>query len=353
MFRSARLKLTLWYLLIIMIISFAFSFFIYQVLLSEVQRFADLQQARIQRQIYENQFLPPGYRIQVQLPSDFSDKLVEDTEQRLFFVLFIINGSIFILAGGLGYFLAGRTLRPIQEMLSEQNRFISDSSHEFRTPLTSLKTALEVSLRDKQLKLAEAKNILAESIEEVNKLQALSDGLLQLAQYQKPSSNLKFETVSLQSIIQKSIKNVSSMAEKKSITIQNQIVDTPFEGSQYSLTDLFVILLDNAIKYSPAEKKIIISSRVKSNFVQIFVQDQGIGVDPKDIPHLFDRFYRADAARSKESVGGYGLGLSIAKKIVESHRGFILVKKNVEDGSTFIVQLPLKQTFMKTPRLFS
>ncbi len=303
MFRSARLKLTLYYLLIIMLISIAFSFFIYEVLISEVQRFADAQQARIERQMYQNQFLPPSFQIPT-LPADFSRDLVEDTKRRIIFILAVIDGSIFILAGGLGYFLSGRTLRPIQEMLDEQNRFISDSSHELRTPLTSLKTAMEVSLRDKQLKLAEAKEILSESIEEVDKLQALSDGLLQLAQYQKPRNKEQFVVTSISEVVEKSIKKVAPLAKAKSIKIHNKMSDTKIVANPFGLTDLFVILLDNAIKYTPEKKEIIVFSKTKSNVVQIMVQDQGIGIDEKDAPHLFDRFYRADSARSRGNAVG-------------------------------------------------
>lgn len=352
MFHSARLKLTLYYLVIIMLITVAFSVFIYEVLISEVQRFADTQQARIERQMYQNQFLPPSYQVPT-LPADFSRDLVDDTKRRLILIFVMIDGSIWILSGGLGYFLAGRTLRPIQEMLDEQNRFISDSSHELRTPLTSLKTAMEVTLRDKQLKLPEAKIIISESIEEVNKLQALSDGLLQLAQYQKPHSKDQFTTFSLTSVIDNAIKKVSPLAKAKSIQIHNNVTHIEFEGSVFGITDLLVILLDNAIKYTPEKKEITVASKRKDRIIQVLVQDQGIGVDEKDIPHLFDRFYRADTARFRENAGGYGLGLSIAKQIVETHHGSIIVKKNTNDGSTFIIQLPLKQTGFTRPNLFS
>ena len=352
MFRSARLKLTLYYLVIIMLISVAFSFFIYEVLISEVQRFADQQQARIERQMFQNQFLPPSFQVPT-LPVDFSRDLVEDTKRRLILILFAIDGSIFILAGGLGYFLAGRTLRPIKEMLDEQNRFISDSSHELRTPLTSLKTAMEVSLRDPGLKLSEAKEIIGESIDEVNKLQALSDGLLQLAQYQKPNSKIQFAEVELQTPIEKAIKKVQPLANAKKIKIINNVASTTVEANGFGLTDLFVILLDNAIKYTPENKQITLATKRKDASIQVMVQDQGIGVDEKDIPHLFDRFYRADSARSRVNAGGYGLGLSIAKKIVDSHHGSILVKRNTNEGTTFIIQLPLKQAGFSRPNIFS
>lgn len=353
MFRSARLKLTLYYLIIIMLVSFSFSLFIYRVLIGEVQRLAIAQETRIQRQLYTNEFLPPNYRIPIKLPPDFDLDLVQESQHRLVMILVMINASIFVLAGGGGYLLAGLTLKPIQDMLVEQNRFISDSSHEFRTPLTSLKTAMEVSLRDKQLKLSEAKNILAESIDEVNKLQALSDGLLQLAQYQKPHQKTNFSNVSFTKIIDSSTRQINPLAKAKNIQLQIQSDAVQLEANEYGLQDLLIILLDNAIKYSPENKQIFLVTKKRDHTLQIMVQDQGIGVDEKDIPHLFDRFYRADGARSKAGVGGYGLGLSIAKQIVESHHGNISIKRNQNEGATFIVQLPLKQPRLTRPKFFS
>jgi signal transduction histidine kinase len=154
-------------------------------------------------------------------------------------------------------------------------------------------------------------------------------------------------------VVEKSIKHVSQMAQKKSITIHDQTTDIKFEGNAFGMIDLLVILLDNAIKYTANEKNIFLFSKQKDGYFQILVQDQGIGLNEKDIPHLFDRFYRADEARSKETIGGYGLGLSIAKKIVESHKGMIQAKKNLEAGSTFVVQIPIKQSFIRRPHLFS
>ena len=109
----------------------------------------------------------------------------------------MINSGIIFFAGSLSYLLAGKTLQPIQEMVEEQNRFISDASHEFRTPLTALKSSLEVNLRDKNLSLTDAKKVIDESIEDVNRLQSLSDSLLNLSKYQEPFSILNSKIISV------------------------------------------------------------------------------------------------------------------------------------------------------------
>jgi len=344
MFHNARIKLTAWYLFIIMLISIAFSMIIYRSLTLEVDRFAAFQKLRIERRLHD-QFQFPGFA-----PANpptiilIDPELVEETKRRIIVMLIIVNGIIFILSGGFGYVLAGRTLNPIQDMLEEQNRFISDSSHELRTPLTSLKTAMEVSLRDKKLTITEAKNIIKESIEEVNKLQLLSDELLQLAQYQKPNGNYIFTKINISNVLTKAIRKIEPLAKQKHIEIQTSIDPNTIDANFFGLEDLFVILLDNALKYSPKDSTIAVSSNRIDGYVAIHIHDQGIGINEKDIPHIFDRFFRADSVRTKNGVNGYGLGLSIAKKIVDAHNGSIHVKSIAHKGSKFTVQLPFKQT---------
>jgi len=349
MFHGARLKLTAWYLFIIMLISVSFSGVIYKVITNEVERFTLAQRYRIERRLREGQYFPPDLHFQGTLPQVpiMDPELFEETKRRLLLILIAVNGGIFILSGGLGYFLAGRTLNPIKDMLDEQNRFISDSSHELRTPLTSLKSAMEVSLRDKNLILKDAKTLISESIEEVNKLQLLSDELLQLAQYQKPNSYGKFEKLSLTDVMKKAIRKVEPLAIQKDIIIENNTCDFKLEGDRQGLCNLFIILLDNAIKYSPKKKSIELTSKKTDGLVAVYVKDYGIGISENDLPHIFDRFYRADQSRSKDRVSGFGLGLSIAKRIVELHNGIIEVMSKVGKGTTFIVKLHISKQTVK------
>lgn len=344
MFQSARLKLTAWYLIIIMFISVCFSAVIYNVWITEVERFAAIQRTRIERRLY-------GTRITMNWAVPIDD-LVAETKGRIFLFLASVNGGILLVAGGLGYVLAGRTMQPIQQMVDEQNRFISDASHELKTPLTSLKTAIEVSLRDQALTLPQAKQLMHESIDEVDKLHTLSEGLLQLAQYQLPAGKISFEKIQVSAIITQATRTVQSLAVKKEITIS--IVQEPLtiEGNAFGLIDLLVLILDNAIKYSPENTTINLTAKKINSMATIQIQDQGIGIAKKDIPHIFDRFYRADDARIRAGKGGYGLGLSIAKKIVDTHKGTIAVKSAAKKGTLFIINLPFKQTSPQ-PTIFS
>lgn len=332
MFHSARIKLTMWYIVIIMLVSFLFSTIIYHVLNREVERFERIQRFRIERRL--NQITPP-------LPLTItSPELIEETKQRILFVLFILNGAILVISGGLAYFLAGRTLKPIQDMVDEQNRFISDASHELRTPLTSLKSAFEVFLREKKTSLTEAKMIIAESVQEVNTLQLLSESLLQLAQYQKPNDHSTFEKISVRHTIDEAIRKVKPLATRKKIVINQKIDDVEVRANKFSLIDLWVILLDNAIKYSPNGKQISITARKIDGSVVVTIIDRGFGIEKKDLSHIFNRFYRADKARAKIKVNGYGLGLSIAKQIVAVHKGAISVESEKRKGTTVVVKIP-------------
>ena len=225
-------------------------------------------------------------------------------------------------------------------MMDEQNRFISDASHELKTPLTSLKSAFEVFLRNKKKSLKEANTLIRESIDEVDNLQSLSESMLALAQYQKPNGNDLFEKLSLKQIILDSVKKIEPLANKKDIILKTNLVDTEIKGNKFSLIDLFVIILDNSIKYSSPKSKISITAYKKDSAIVVSVKDQGIGISAKDLPHIFDRFYRSDSARSHDKTKGYGLGLSIAQKIVKLHKGSIIAESIPKKGTTITIRLP-------------
>jgi len=334
MFQTARLKLTGWYLLIIMMVSISFSAVIYRALTIEVERFSKIQRYRIENRLGNTVVrpLPEPFPAQVADP-----ELIEYIKRRILTTLFFVNGSILILSGALGYMLAGRTLKPIAEMVDEQNRFISDASHELRTPLTALKSTMEVHLRDKNLSVRDARAVLTSSISDVNTLQSLSDSLLTLARYQKPNGTTTKELLDLDALVQQAVKQVSPLAAKKRITIKATGGKATLPGNRYNILDLVVILLDNAIKYTKAGGEIDIRTQKTAGRTKLSVKDNGIGIADSDLPHIFDRFYRANSARTKNSKNGYGLGLAIAKKIAEAHHGTIEVVSKPGAGSTFTV----------------
>lgn len=336
MFREARLKLTAWYLLIIMLISIAFSIAIFQSLTSELDRIERVQRQR--QQAAQNLPKPPSPFLRL------DPEVLEESKQRIRLILIAINLIILGFSGLAGYFLAGRTLKPIKEMVDEQNRFIADSSHELRTPLTALKTETEVGLRDKNLTLTSAKNLLKDNLDEINSLQTLSDELLRLIQFEKGNGSPSLSQIKLSEVFLEAKRKVSPLARAKNIELKIPEVRYSLKAEKNSLVELLVILLDNAIKYSQKGKSVEVIAEKPDSRLVIKVKDQGQGIDPKDIPHVFDRFYRVDKSRAKASAPGYGLGLSIAKKIVELHGGSIKVESALRKGSTFIINLPTKHS---------
>ena len=333
MFNQARLKLTAWYLLIIMIISLSFSGLIYRLIATEMNRFAASQRNRFERRLD----IPPNSPRVIFIDDD----LIADSRRRLLINLLIINGIILITSGSLSYFLAGMTLSPIQKMTEDQNRFITDASHELRTPLTALKSLFEVSLRDPKLNISESKKVIATGILQVNKLKNLSDSLLELSHYDTRQLQTNFGLVSLKQVVIESISQLKLKASAKKIKIINQIHLVKINGDFNKLVEVFVIFIDNAIKYSPDNSQIKLTSKVKNKQVIIKIIDQGIGIDQHDLPHIFDRFYQADNARTKTNNDGYGLGLSIAQNIINLHHGKIEVRSVLRHGTTFIIYLPL------------
>lgn len=334
MFHSARVKLTAWYLLIIMVISIFFSAAIYRALTFELDRFERVQRLRIENQLPEGP--PPALR-----PFRLDPDLVEETKERLKIILTIIDVIILAGAAMAGYFLAGRTLRPIKEMVDDQSRFITDASHELRTPLTALKSEIEVNLRAKKLTLAQAQKLLKSNLEEVDKMEQLSNYLLALSRYQDGQGNPAFTSVNLQAVAEKAWLKIMPLAKAKKITIEKQLKDVQVKGNEISLVELAVILLDNAVKYSQPGGKIILTTKPKKKKAILTVQDFGAGIKPSELPYIFDRFYRADSSRSKERATGYGLGLAIAKNIAETHRGRIAVDSQPQRGSLFQLILRL------------
>jgi two-component system, OmpR family, sensor histidine kinase CiaH len=337
MFQHARLKLTAWYLIIIMTISLLFTAVIYARVNSDLVRFEQAQ-IRMQRNFMERgmmEFRPgqgPNPEILMLDPQE-----IHDARSALVVILGIVNLTILVIAGGAGYFLAGKTLRPIKEMVDEQNRFISDSSHELRTPLTSLRSEIEVTLRNKNLTLNESRRVLESNLEEVISLQTLSDNLLELAQSGKLINKNAMEILNLKTVSQNAVNKIKPLANKKQIKIENDVENMKIKGVEDRLQEALVILLDNAIKYSPPKSSVEIKGEKVKSDAQISVIDHGVGISKEDLSHIFDRFYRGDVSRTQE---GYGLGLSIAKEIVETHNGSISVKSIPGKQTEFMIKLP-------------
>lgn len=329
MLRSAVLRLTVSYLSIIMILSVSFSVVLYSISSSELDR-----GFRHQNPYFRRMTPPPG------LPdfTQFREQQLEQGQTDLRTDLIAFNLAVLLLGGAASYALARRTLQPIEEAMEAQSRFTADASHQLRTPLTAMQTEIEVALRDRSLTKQDARQLLESNLEEVGKLRALADGLLRLASMDV--GDLPKEPVWLDKAMEEAARRVTAAAKGKRITIVNKVEQTAVAGDSASIAELIVILLDNAIKYSHTGSSVTVATTTHAKQIQLSVSDTGHGIKAIELPHIFDRFYRADPARSKERVAGYGLGLSIARQIAMLHHGSIEVDSTPGHGSTFTVRLP-------------
>jgi two-component system sensor histidine kinase CiaH len=336
LFESARLKLTTFYLAIIMLVSVSFSLAIYKGVTLEFGR----SFTRIEQRLRAGE---GNFRMLVG-PRPFFREDLETARRRILTGLLYANGVILLLSGAAGYFLAGRTLEPIEKALEEQKRFVADASHELRTPLTALKTSLEVALRDKKMSLKEARKILASNLEDINNLQSLTNNLLALTRYQEGVTDFVFKKVNIAEVIENAVKKIHPLAKKKGTAVNLKVGDIVLEADRESLEEMALIFLDNGIKFTPQGGKVTITTRAGKKYALIEVKDSGVGIAKKDLPHIFDRFYRADKSRTKTGADGFGLGLSLAKRIIEMHGGSIDVSSVVDKGTTFSIKLPLEHS---------
>ena len=334
-FVSPTIRLTSWYVVLIMSVSVFFSVAIYEINKHEVQ--AGLRrQATIYRSRYPS-FTQPYFD---PTNDDFVFAQTGELQSRLVTTLVIVNGVILLVGGSLSYLFAKRTLRPIEDNLESQRRFTADASHELRTPLTAIRTELEVTLRSDKTAPEEYRRVMGSTLEEVQRLQSLSTRLLRLAQHDGPLETT-FSTVSLADVWADTVRLVRAEADKKNIAIEVPAVEAAVLGNHDSFVELFVILLDNAIKYSPAKTSIRLEAKQANDKIHLTVADQGAGISEQDLPHVFERFFRADTSRSSNKASGYGLGLPIAQQIVQRYNGSISLTSTLGQGTTVHITLPL------------
>ncbi|HET6142354.1 MAG TPA: ATP-binding protein [Candidatus Acidoferrales bacterium] len=298
-------------------------------------------------------------------------------------LLYVAIPSLLICAALGGYWISGRALAPVDQItktartVSAQNlssrlivpntgdelqrlsetlngmldrlegsfrkitQFTADASHELRTPVAVMRTRAELSLR-KARSADEYRDVISEVLAELEKTSSLIEQLMFLARADSGSETLNFTNTNVTEVLREACHQGSALAEAKQIGFQEQIAQDSMwvRGDAGSLRRLFLILIDNAVKYTPANGQVEVSLQRNDGYAIAQVKDTGIGIAESDLPNVFERFYRADKARTRE-LGGVGLGLSIGRWITEVHAGTIEVQSAPGRGSVFQIRLPI------------
>ncbi|MFA5143265.1 MAG: ATP-binding protein [Candidatus Omnitrophota bacterium] len=243
----------------------------------------------------------------------------------------IIEGAVFV-------FHDITELKRLEEIRKD---FVANVSHELRTPISSIKGYAETLLDGKVDNEDTVKEFLSIIYQDSNRLANLIDDLLDLSKIESGKMKMEFEPLEILPIVSRCVNVLEKTAKDKTLSLK---LDIPADlskvlGDHKRLSQVFLNLLDNAIKYTPEGGSITVIATSKEKIVQIDISDTGIGIAEKDLPRIFERFYRVDKARSRE-LGGTGLGLSIVKHIIQAHNGQVWVQSTLGQGSTFSFTIP-------------
>ena len=238
--------------------------------------------------------------------------------------------------------------RQVRDTLQSQKDFVANVSHEFKTPLTSIQGFAQAihdgTLESKQ----ETQNAAHIILEETDRLHFMVNDLLTLAKLDAGMITMERRPLSLNDILEKMTERFSYQITEKDLTVEINLTQANMIiGDGERIVQVFNNLIDNAIKFSPPQGRIIISDRKDDNYSVISVADEGPGISPKDLDRIFDRFYQADKSRGKQSSRGVGLGLSIAYQIIKAHAGDIWVQSDLGHGACFMVKIPLSDARSK------
>lgn len=277
-------------------------------------------------------------------------KDVSVQEKILKWVIFVLGGIgllFFIVALAISHFLSKRTMIPIANAFARQREFVADASHELRTPLSVLLSSIDTLEMEETIEEDPfSRNVLSNMKDEVKRMANLIGDLLTLARSDSGTLEVRRDSFEFRTHAETIVQSLESIAAAKNISLQfHAFSDIHLYADLEKLKQLLYILLDNAIKYTPNNGLVQLSLSTEgteqNKMFVMQVRDTGVGIPPEDCEKVFDRFYRVDKSRARQ-MGGHGLGLSIAKWIVDAHQGTIHVTSALNEGSTFTVRLPMK-----------
>lgn len=254
---------------------------------------------------------------------------------------FVVGDIVLLfISAGLAFFMAGKNLRPIQRAMEKQKRFTADASHDLRTPLAIMKMDCEVSLKKKDIREKEFRELAKSNLEEVNRMSLMVEQLLFLS---RNNEIIKQETVpvSLGIFTDRIVARIKLLAVRKNITLGiSESQAGEINGNKLDLEKMLFNVIKNAIDYTLAGGKIDVAIRRIKNQMEINVKDSGVGIAAEDLLYITEPFYKADKVRTAES-GGSGLGLSIVKEIIEKHHGKLIINSQPGAGTEISMIFPI------------
>lgn len=296
---------------------------------------------------YSDNILVRGSNAPIRIQEIIAVSIV-DSEVKILrrLMLIILTGQVvgMLVIIPAGYYLAKRALVPIRGAWGKQQQFVADASHELRTPLAVIKSNAELLLRHPQHTVEEETIRITNVLRETIRMSKMVSTLFTLARADANQIELQVAPLILNEVIIHVAEQFEPLAAMKNIILEVIMKDDiELIADKERLHQLFVILLDNGIKYTAPRGNITVMCYKQSSLAFIKVVDNGCGIAPADLPRIFDRFFRGDKVRSREA-GGAGLGLAIAQWIVEKHGGKIWVVSEVGVGTQFHITLPIEKT---------
>jgi signal transduction histidine kinase len=262
-----------------------------------------------------------------------------EARENLFNILLISDAVLLFITIFISYFLSKRTLEPLELAYQKQKKFVADAAHELRTPLAVMKAGGEV-VSQKERSVAEYQRFILESGEEVERLIKLSNDLLLLASNESTTKD-DFKHVIFSLLTKKQCESIVPYANLKQVTVSSEIAEgITINGKEDDIKRLLLNLIKNAVDYNKVKGTIFIRLSKKGTMALLSVKDTGVGIADKDIPFIFDRFYKADSSRTQDASSGGGLGLAIVSDIVAQHGGSINVASVTGNGSVFEIEIP-------------
>lgn len=256
-------------------------------------------------------------------------------------ILGLLSLLAFIVANFAGHIMAGKAIVPLKEAYERQRQFAADASHELRTPLSVVMASVDVLGNDRSIISPFLQQVIEDMRDEVKKMTKLVGDLLMVARSENQTFKLMTEKFDLIEAAYEVVRKMQPLADEKHIKllfVKQEAV--AIRADVQRIKQLLIILIDNALKYTPSHGVVTVKvdGDFEKNKIRIMVRDTGIGISLKDQHKVFDRFYRVDRARSRDS-GGNGLGLAIARDIVNLHNGELYIESKIGEGAAFIVEL--------------